>query len=353
MEGGMTTDPQVFHDGLIVVDGCTVCNHFQCSYADPQVYNVTRKYFQQWVDGGVTMAHVTVATWEDARETLNNITRWNRVFRDHGDLVLLATSAADIRRAKAEGKTAVVMGFQNASPFETDLGLVEVFHKLGVRFAQTTYNIQNHLGGSCYDPVDGGLTRFGTFVLGEMNRLGMVMDVSHVGERTALDCIEQSSAPVVATHANPLLFFEHKRNKSDDLLRALAGCGGMIGLATYPALCPKDTALKDWCTMVARTVDIMGIDHVGIGTDYADGWTTEDAMTINMWRWSHEADYGAHTKDNPGWDSMPDWWPSPAAFSNLTAGLLDHGFAEDEVAAIMGGNWMRIVGTCFGSEGRT
>ena len=348
----MTTDAQKFHQSLIVVDGCTVSNHFQCGFADSQVYNVTRQYFQEWADGGVTLAHVTVATWENARAALDTITRWHRVFRDHSDMVVPAESAADVRCAKQAGKTAVVLGFQNTSPFETDLSLVEVFHRLGIRFAQCTYNVQNHLGGSCYDAVDSGLTRFGKFVLGEMNRLGMVMDVSHVGERTTLDCIEHSAAPIVATHANPSFYFEHRRNKSEEVLRQLASRGGVIGLATYPALCPPATTRKQWCEMVARTVDVMGVDHVAIGTDYAAGWTTEDAMTINMWRWSFEPDYGAHSKAHPGRDPMPQWWPSPAAFSGITEGLLEHGLGEDEVGKIMGGNWMRIIETGFGPSGR-
>ena len=180
------------------------------------------------------------------------------------------------------------------------------------------------------------------FVLREMNRLGMIMDTSHVGDRTTLDCISHSSRPVVATHANPRFFFEHRRNKTPEVMRALAESGGILGLATYPALCPKGTTLESWCDMVARCADLMGVEHVGLGSDCAMGWTTRDAMTINMWHWSHEPDYGAHSEAHPGWDPMPPWWPSPAACPNVTAGLLARGFSEPETVAIMGGNWLRI-----------
>ena len=99
--------------------------------------------------------------------------------------------------------------------------------------------------------------------------------------------------------------------------------------------------------MVARTVDVMGIEHVGLGSDFAMGWTTEDAMSINMWHWSHRPDYGAHTAEHPGWSAMPHWWPSAAGYPNITAGLLARGFSEQETAAIMGGNWMRICSDGF------
>ena len=348
-ENNMTTDAAAFHDTLTVIDGCQFGNWFQCGFADSQVYNVNRESFEQWREGGVTAVQVTVCTWERARPTLDTLSRWYRVFQDHADLLVPAVSGADIRAAKAAGKTAVILGMQNTSAFEDSLGLVEAFHRLGVRFAQATYNIQNFVGASCYDPVDSGLTRYGKFVLGEMNRVGMIMDTSHVGDRTTLECIEHSARPVVATHANPRFFFEHQRNKTEDIMRALAVSGGILGLATYPALCPGATTLESWCDMVARTVDVMGIEHVGLGSDYAMGWTTEDAMTINMWHWSHAPDYGAHTEEHPGWHPMPDWWPSSAGYPNITAGLLARGFAEEETAAIMGGNWMRICSEGFES----
>jgi microsomal dipeptidase-like Zn-dependent dipeptidase len=338
---------QDFHDSLTVIDGCQFSNWFQCGFADTQVYNVNREHLGHWRAGGVTAVQVTVGTWESARPTLDTLVRWYRLLRDHADRVMPATSGADIAAAKAAGKTAVVLGFQNTSAFEDDLGLVEVFHRLGIRGAHATYNLQNFVGASCYDPVDSGLTRFGRFVRAEMNRLGMVMDPSHVGDRTALDCIAHSSLPVVVTHANPQFFFDHQRNKTDEILHAVADADGIIGLAIYPALRPKSTTLEAWCAMVARTVDLMGIEHVGLGSECAHGWTTEDAMTINIWHWSHEPDYGAHTVGHPGWDPLFDRWPSAAGYPNITAGLLAHGFTDDETAAVMGGNWMRIFSEGF------
>ena len=329
----MSAGADAFHENLTVIDGCQFSNWFQCGFADTQVYNVNPEYFEQWHAGGVSAVQVTVSTWESARSTLDTLSRWYRVFRDHSDLVVPATRGADIVAAKAAGKTAVILGMQNTSAFEDDLGLVEVFHRLGIRFAQATYNLQNFVGASCYDEVDGGLTRYGRFVLGEMNRLGMIMDTSHVGDRTTLECIEHSGRPVVATHANPSFFFGRKRNKTEEVMRALARSGGILGLATYPALCPPGTTLESWCDMVAQTVDVMGVEHVGLGSDCAMGWTTEDAMTINMWHWSHELDYGAHTRGHPGWDPMPDWWPAP---EGIPVDEAQHNFTDSESSIMMG-----------------
>lgn len=337
-----------FHDSLTVVDGMQYSNFFGAGHLDALAFNPDLRLLRNWRDGGIDCVHVSVSLWEEARATLDTIGRWRRVFREHGDLVMQARSVEDIRVAKAAGKTAVVLGFQNSSPFEDDLALVEIFHDLGVRFAQLTYNIQNFVGGSCYEPADSGLSRFGRYVIGEMNRLGMIVDLSHVGERTSLDAVAASSRPCAITHANPLFAFAHPRNKSERMLRALARRGGVLGLATYPSLTGKaGRSLERWCDMVARTVDLIGVRHVAIGSDTALNWTTEDAMAMNMARWSHTPDYGAHSAKAPGWAPMPAWYRSPADFPNLTLGLLRKGFARDEVALILGGNWMRLFAEGF------
>ena len=141
---------------------------------------------------GLTCAHVTVAVWENGRETLSKIERWYRLLRANSDIAMQVTQAADIEWAKSENKVGILFGFQNSSPLEDDLGLVEIYHRLGVRVIQLTYNNQSLLGAGCYEPQDSGLTRFGREVVREMNRLGMVVDLSHVGEQTTLDAIDFS-----------------------------------------------------------------------------------------------------------------------------------------------------------------
>jgi microsomal dipeptidase-like Zn-dependent dipeptidase len=325
------------HADLTVVDGL-------------QYSNWDRPIFEEMSRGGIAGIHATIAIWEGTRAALSVIGFWNRMFREHADILMPGRSAEDIVQAKALGKTAIVLGSQNGSIFEDDLDLVQIFHDLGVRVVQLTYNIQNLIGGSCYEPSDSGLTRFGRNVVAEMNRVGMLVDLSHVGERTAFDAIEASRRPVAITHANPSSIFPHPRNKSDDLLRALAANGGVLGLSPYPHLTGKDWSLADWCDMVKRTVELIGIDHVAIGSDSSRKWTDDDLMWIRMGRWTYEPDYGAGTKDHPGWLLWPDWFRTPADFPNLTSGLFAAGFDRTEVQAIVGGNWLRLFGDAFRPE---
>src|SRR5690349_12151093 len=209
------------HDRLTAIDGL-------------QYSNWDRALFEELKAGGLSAVHATLAYWEDTRATLRLIGDWHRRFERHGDLILQGRSADDVVAAKASGRIAIFFGFQNCSPIEEDLGLVQIFHELGVRFMQLTYNNQSVLGGGCYEKEDSGLTRFGREVIAEMNRVGMVVDLSHSGERTTLEAIAASTRPVVISHANPTFLHENVRNKSGRVLRALAESGGMLGFSLYP-----------------------------------------------------------------------------------------------------------------------
>ncbi len=298
-----------------------------------------REVFEEMHAGGLTAAHVTLAIWEDARETLIVLGTWRELLRAHADLIIPCTSLEDIDAARATARTGIIFGFQNTSPFEDAVGFVEEFHRLGVRIAQLTYNIQNLAGSSCYEPTDGGLSRFGRNLVREMNRVGMVVDLSHVGNQTAQDAIDVSTAPVAVTHANPSSFFAHPRNKPDDLLRSLADHGGMIGVTPYPHLVGDQVEVEQWAGMVARTVDLMGIDHVGIGSDMSRKWSDEYLMWIRMGRWTRAPDYGAGTAKQAGWAQWPAWFETPAGFPNMLAGLAKAGFSDEEVRKIVGENW--------------
>lgn len=310
--------------------------------------NVNRERLEQWRAGGIGCVHVTLSIWEDARATLDLLGKWNRLAREFPHLIALARSTTEIREIAASGRTAVVLGSQNGSLFDDDLDLVEVFHSAGVRIVQLTYNIQNLIGASCYDPADAGVTRFGKYVIGEMNRVGMLVDLSHVGPKTTMDAIEISTSPVAVTHANPASVWDHVRNKSDEILKALAQRGGVLGVAPYPHLTGgKAVGQREWSEMVARAVDIMGIGHVGIGSDSCHGWGDDRLQWIRSGRWSHERQLGPATKGQEGWLPWPEFFGSPAEFPALLDGLRDVGFDEDEVAKISGDNWMRVFGEVF------
>jgi microsomal dipeptidase-like Zn-dependent dipeptidase len=316
-----------------------------------QCSNWDRSLLEQWRAGNLACVHVTTSIWEGARETMRTLARWNRRFREDADIIAPARSVEDILEVASSGRTAVILGFQNTSPFEDDLGMVEIFHDLGIRVAQLTYNIANYVGSSCYEPVDGGLTRFGRNIIQEMNRVGMIVDLSHTGPITSLQAIEASERPVMASHANAAAVWPHPRNLSDELLRVLAQHGGVLGCAPYPHLTGGDEVSgRQWAEGVAHAVEVMGIDHVAIGTDSSHHFSDDDLRFIREGYWTHEANYGAGSPDKPGWLPWPAFFKTPADFGNFDTILNDVGFDAADRAKIMGGNLMRLDATGFAPE---
>lgn len=308
-----------------------------------QISNWDRPTLEEARSGGVVGIHATCAVWEGTLETTRNISDWYRLERDNSDLVSLVTSSADIVEASRAGKLAVMLGFQNSSPFEQDYALVEVFHRLGVRVAQLTYNIQNHLGGSCYEPQDSGLTRFGHRIVEEMNRVGMLVDLSHVGDKTSLDAVNTSSAPVAITHANPRWFADTPRNKSDELINAVTKRGGVVGVCFYPnVIGGKDASLKSMCEMVVRLVDQVGSDHVAIGSDAARNWAPSYVEHLRDGRWK--------PREPAEWPQWPDWFSSSADFPRVFDGLSAAGLSDADLTKIASGNWMRLFDQVFAPD---
>ena len=191
-----------------------------------QYDNWSEGIFRQLREGGVDALHVTIAYHETFRETVANIVAWNRWFERFPDLIFQGFTADDVALAQASGRTAIFFGAQNPSMIEDDIGLVEVLHRLGLRFMQLSYNNQSLLATGCYETEDSGLTRMGRAVIAEMNRVGMAVDMSHSAERSTLEAIEHSSRPIAITHANPTSWHPARRNKSERVLRALAESGG-------------------------------------------------------------------------------------------------------------------------------
>ena len=299
----------------------------------------SRAVFEQMRQAGMSAVHVTVAYHETFRRTVEHIVDWNWRFRDHADLIVHARTADDIDRAGATGRTAIVFGLQTPMPVEDDLGLVEVLHTLGIRFLQLTYNNQSLLGSGWMEATDGGITRMGRDVIAEMNRLGMVIDMSHAGERTTLEAIEISARPVAVSHANPSWWRGTKRNISQTVLKALAQSGGMLGLSLYPHHLPdgSDTSLESFCAMAAEAAAIVGVDRLGIGSDLCQD--QPDAVV----RWMRE---GRWTRPDPGaitFPPQPPWFRDNTDFPGLANGLREAGFGSDEVAGILGGNWYRFM----------
>ncbi|MBC57178.1 MAG: peptidase M19 [Confluentimicrobium sp.] len=309
-----------------------------------------RDIFEQLRDGGFTCVTNTLEFWGGAIDSLDAIGKWLDLERANSDIMTIVRSVADIKQADADSKVGILMGFQNSGMFQGRIRFPELFAQLGVRVVQLTYNIQNDVGGSCYEPSDSGLTRFGREIIGEMNKYGMMVDCSHVGERTTLDAIEASQKPVAVTHANAASLKPHPRNKSDKVLRALAANGGIMGLAIYRNITPEaacDT-VDGWAEMMARTVDIAGIDHVGVGTDAGHYVGTPELDWMRQGLWTRSEQYGAGSKVVAEMPPPPSWLSDISKMGLLHDALTRRGFSAEEVHKLTAGNWLRVYEANFG-----
>ena len=206
---------------------------------------------------------------------------------------------------------------------------------------QLTYNNQSLLATGCYEQNDSGVTRMGKEVIKEMNRVGIVVDMSHSAEKSTFDAIEFSSKPIAITHANPTFWFAAKRNKSNELLKTLADSGGMLGLSLYPHHL-KDTSnctLESFCEMAAKTADLMGVKHMGIGSDLCIRQPDSVVEWMRNGTWTKTKDYGEGSTKNPNFPKQPHWFEDARGFKNLEQGLKKVGFKDAEVNDILGNNW--------------
>ena len=315
-----------------------------------QYSNWSEEIFRQLNEGGVHGVHVTIAYHESFREMVQNLEQWNGWFERHPDLIFQGRTGDDVRLAAAQGRTAVFFGFQNPSPIEADIGLVEICHTLGIRFMQLTYNNQSLLAAGCYEEHDSGVTRFGAQVITEMNRVGLVVDMSHSGERSTLEAIELSARPIAITHANPAWWHPALRNKSDDVLRALTESGGMLGFSLYPHHLAggSDCPIESFCEMVADAASRYGVEHLGIGSDLCQNQPDSVVAWMRNGRWSKTTDYGEGSPAAPGFPDQPSGFRDSRNIPTVAAGLDAIGFLPDEVAAIMGGNWLAFYDQSFG-----
>ena len=315
-----------------------------------QYANWSEKIFRQMREGSVDAVHVTIAYHENFRETVHNFERWNRWFEQFPDLIFQGRTGGDVRRARDTGRTAIFFGFQNPSPIEDDIGLVEIVHTLGARFMQLSYNNQSLLATGCYEADDPGITRMGRQVIKEMNRVGLVVDMSHSAERSTLEAIDISERPIAITHANPAFWHPALRNKSDDVLRALGQSGGMLGFSVYPHHLKdkSDCTLESFCEMIARTADLMGPERIGIGTDLCQDQPDSIVEWMRVGRWTKEIDYGEGSASAAGFPDMPGWFHDNRDFANLEEGLRAAGMSESEVAGVMGENWLNFFDRGFG-----
>ena len=306
-----------------------------------QYCNWSRDIFQINREANLDAVHVTLVYHEDYDEFVQRTKEWKKFFNENSDLIFLGRNFKDIEKANLEKKTAIFFGFQNCSPIEDNIALVEKVHEHGCRFMQLTYNNQSLLATGCYEKNDSGVTNFGREAIKEMNRVGVVIDMSHSAEKSTFDAIEISEKPIAITHANPSFWYEAIRNKSNDLLKALASSGGMLGLSLYPHHLKdgSNCTLENFCEMAAKTAEIMGAKNIGIGSDLCLNQPDRVVEWMRNGTWTKIKNYGEGSKNKPGFPKQPDWFLDARGFKNLDIGLKKVGFNENEVNGILGNNW--------------
>ncbi len=317
-----------------------------------QYSNWSEKIFLQLNNGGVHAIHVTIAYHESFREMVLNIERFNRWFERFPELIFMGRTGNDVRLAVEEGRTAVFFGFQNPSPIEDDLGLVEICHTLGIRFMQLSYNNQSLLATGCYEAEDSGVTRMGLQVIEEMNRVGLVVDMSHSANRSTLEAIECSARPIAITHANPHWWHPARRNKSHEVLRALTDADGMLGFSLYPHHLKdgSNCTIESFCEMIAESASRYGAHHLGLGSDLCQDQPDSVVTWMRNGRWSKAMDYGEGSAQAAGFPDQPSWFRDSRDFGSIRDGLGVVGFNEPEIDGLMGGNWLRFYDDSFGPQ---
>ena len=328
----MSTEARNIYDEAIVIDGLSISN-----WESDAVFRRLRA-------GNITAINATVATWENFLQTMAHLSAWMRRFRERDD-ILQVKETADIYTAKEQGKTGIILSFQNASPIENELDRLGLFLALGVRVIQLTYHETNLLGSGCWERTDGGLSNFGVDAVREMNRLGIVIDLSHVGPKTTMDAIEMSEQPVAITHANARSFCGHPRNKEEDALKLLAEKGGVVGATSFANFLPKgfDSTVEDFVDAIDDMVERVGIDHVAIGTD-----STHD-QPLEFWHYigsqqgtKFPSTFADGSVPYTELSFQPKGIDSPAEFPNLAEALVNRGYSAEDITRLLGGNWMNL-----------
>jgi len=318
------------HEQSIVIDGLIIAKW-------------ERAVFEDMRKGGLTAANCTVSVWEGFADTVHNIAEMKKKIRDYNEILTLVKTTADIRQAKQDGKTGIILGFQNAHAFEDNIGYIEAFADMGVRVVQLCYNTQNLIGTGCYER-DGGLSGFGREVIAEMNRTGIMVDLSHVGGNTSKEAILESKKPVCYSHCLPSGLKEHPRNKSDEELKFIADHGGFIGVTMFPPFLKRgiEATVDDYVEAMDYVINLVGEDCVGFGTDFTQGYDK------GFFNWITH-DKGRYRKlTSFGTILNPEGIRTIGETPNLSAAMQKAGWGERKIQKVLGENWLRVFGEVWG-----
>ena len=319
------------------------------NYLEPRVIDDTRA--AGIAATNLTLGHV-FGEGDPFAMTVDDIAWWAEAVRLRPDALSLIRTAADIRAAHEAGKAGIIVGFQNTEMFGKDASRVRLFSDLGVRVVQLTYNLRTTTGDGALAPENAGLTDFGRELVAALNEKKLLVDLSHGGEKTTMEAIAASSAPVAITHTGCAALAPHPRNRGDVELKALADKGGVAGVYFMPFLTPgRQHMAADIVAHIEHAVNVMGEDHVGLGTD--GGVTAIDDMDafLKEFRRSNEerrkAGIAAPNEDDNIITTPPDLM-GPTQFEQLAGMLSARGFKEARIEKILGGNFLRSFEEVWG-----
>ncbi|MBQ1542620.1 MAG: membrane dipeptidase [Caulobacteraceae bacterium] len=310
----------------------------------PDLYDkaLTPAKLEAFKASGVTAFHNSVGFNgpDSYADVLTFLSAWSGFIGRNSDSFLLVDQAADIDRAKAQGKIAVIHGVQNADHFRT-VDDVKAFYDLGQRASQLTYNRQNLLGSGSTERIDGGVTDYGAQIIQKMNEVGMLIDVSHSGDRTTLDAIELSKGPIAVTHSNCRALNDHPRLKTDEAIRKLAAKGGVMGITAVRNFvsAKEPTTVEHIIDHIDHVAKLVGFEHVGVGSD-SDlyGYDKLPDAVVKEMRSHYKASYAFRDKlDTDGYDH-------PRRIYDLTEAMIRRGYSDANIQAVLGGNFRRLLG---------
>ncbi|SOH93930.1 membrane dipeptidase [Monaibacterium marinum] len=314
-----------------------------------QSSDFNREILLEAQSGGVTAISASSVLWENFEGGMEYITMWREKLAENADIAMLIRTTADIERAKAEGKVGIMLAWQNTSPIEDRLDYFAIFKDLGVNIMQLTYNTQNFFGAGYLEQNDSGLTGFGREAVDAMAQAGILIDLSHVGIKTSLDTIAYSSKPVAITHCLPSALKDVPRNKPDEVFKACAEKGGVIGTSLFaPGLAAgNDATVADVIDAMQHTLDLVGEDHVAIGTDFNHNRARPGPWLL----WANKDKGTGRTLTEFGSSkiSKPEGIRHNNEFPALTAEMQRRGWSDARIAKILGRNWMRLFGQTWGA----
>lgn len=322
----ISEEAKKLHFDSIVIDGLNASHFDRC-------------LLEKVKKGGVTAMNVTVSALENFKDTVFNILSWKKMFMENKDLIMQISSACDIKGAISLNKMGIILGFQNTLALEGDIRLLSLFREIGIRIIQLTYNERNLVGNGCFERLDGGLSKFGIKLVKEMNNMGLLIDLSHVGFKSTMEAIKVSEKPVVITHSNPRALFDYPRNKTDEQIKFLALKGGVIGASFWPFFLKKgmDSTIEDYLDNIEYLVNLVGVDYVSIASDFFLNRSREMLQELRAGR---SQDPSAIQFEWPV--IYPKGIRTPEEFPNITYGLLRRGYPAEDIQKIMGKNLMRV-----------